>query len=75
MNPWKLPTTLESDWTAKDHQHAANYYWYEMQGYNEAAFQRGECDANYKTLQTLMKAAFEDHTRKAKAKRALVSTN
>ena len=70
-NPWApLPAGPESEWTAKDHQRAANFHHYEMQGYNEEAYKQGLVDANYKPMQTFHKKAFEDHQRKAQRLRA-----
>lgn len=67
MNPFApLPSGLESTWSARDHQRAANFYFYERQGANEA-----EAGPNYKPLWSGMDAAFERHTRLAKALRAV----
>lgn len=70
MNPFApLSTAPESTWSADDHQRAANFHWYEMQGFNERAYQAGECGPNYKPMQTLHRSAYETHTRKARALR------
>jgi hypothetical protein len=68
-HPFPLPAGAQSAWTLREHQAAANHYWYEAQGYNESAYQCGDCDANYKPMQTMMLAAHADHTRKAQALR------
>ena len=66
-NPFApLSTALQSDWTASEHQNAANFYYYEMQGATEEL-----AGPNYKPLWSGMKAAFEDHTRKARALRSI----
>lgn len=64
-NPF-APIALGSQaaWSAHDHQNAANFYWYEMMGANEKM-----AGPNYKPLWQGMKAAFEEHSRAAKAKR------
>lgn len=52
-------------WTARDHQNAANFYYYEMQGATEEL-----AGPNYKPLWSGMRAAHEEHSRAAKALRA-----
>jgi hypothetical protein len=61
---FRLPSGPQANWTAAQHQAAANYYWHERMGATEAAM-----GPNYKPYETGMRAAFEDHTRKARALR------
>lgn len=65
-NPFApIATGPQSEWTAAQHQNAANYYYYERQGATEEAM-----GPNYKPYWSGMNAAFEMHTRYAKALRA-----
>lgn len=65
-NPFApMSTAPQADWSARDHQNAANFYYYEMQGATEEAM-----GPNYKPYWSGMRSAHEDHTRKARALRA-----
>lgn len=66
MNPFApLPTKPESEWTAREHQNAANFYYYERMGATEE-----NAGPNYKPLWSMMDAAWRRHTRYAQALRA-----
>lgn len=62
-HPFPLPRGLESDWTARDWQAAANHYHYEIMSVDRVN------DANYRPLLSLLEAAFNHASRRAKAAR------
>jgi hypothetical protein len=64
-NPFApLASGPQSEWTARDHQNAANFYFHERMGANEE-----EAGPNYKPLWSGMDAAWRYHTRQAHALR------
>jgi len=64
-NPFApIKTGPYQNWFAADHQNAANYFFYEMQGASEE-----NLGAKYKRMKVGMRAEYEHQTRLAKAKR------
>lgn len=62
-HPFPHPGGYESLWSAKEHQAAANHYWYKIMGVDRE-------DPNYRPYLSLLEAAFKRHTSKAKAMRS-----
>lgn len=70
-NPFgPLPTKPRPEWTAADHQRAANFHHYEIMGI-DAEYR--EANPNYRPHLSMLEAAFREHTRKAAALRAAAS--
>lgn len=59
-HPFPHPGGYESLWGAKEHQAAANHYWYEIMGVDRN-------DPNYRPYLSLLESEFNRHTRKAAA--------
>ena len=63
-HPFPLPEGNACEWTARDWQRAANFYWYELAGIDRS-------EPNYKPMETLLKSAHAHAMRKAKALREI----
>lgn len=62
-NPFPLPAGPEANWGAREHQAAANYYWYKIMGVDRE-------EPNYRPYLSLLESAHKRHTRYAVRLRA-----
>ncbi len=64
-HPFPLPVGLESEWTAKQWQQAANFYWYERMGVERVG--------NYRPTMSLLETAYKHAVRMKRMKESEIS--
>jgi len=62
-HPFPFPAGPEANWTAGEHQAAANRYHYDIMGVDRS-------EPNYRPHLSLLESAFNRHSRYARALRA-----